>query len=432
MTPPGRSTSDIGTDDLRFSRRRLLQGAAGAATLPLLPTVHGANGELPSGAQLWKWVRAQQMLSPRLCYLDTATVGPSWRSVLAGEYRAEDAFNSDPETFNRAQRSAWRASLEHLGRWLDCSADELCPTTGASEALALVVKGLDLSPGDEVVTTTHEHAAALEPWLMRAQRQGIVIKQVPLPMPLTGPEQALGLLAGAVTERTRVLAFCHVQPTDGAVLPVRELCAFARQRNILSVVDGALAPGALQFSVREFDCDFYAASLHKWVNGPYGTGLLYVHPARLQELWAAGTGVAGERGADDWPLTLARLGGSYRYFAPRWQALDAALLLQEQIGRGRIEARLRELAIYTKLRLQQLANVEILTPAHPALWGAVMSIRVGVDASVLAERLAREHGVVVGAVRRDGLDAVRVSLHIYNSHDDIERLLQALQQRLRA
>lgn len=408
----------------KLSRRLLLKGAVSASALPLLQPARAT--ELPSGAELWKWVRAQQVLRPELSYLDTAAVGPSWRAVLVTEYRAEEGFNSNPDAYARSRSAAlWRAQLEHLGRWLDCSADELCLTTGAAEALSIVATGLNLSPGDEIVTTTHEHTSALAPWLWRAKRQGIVVKQVPLPSPLTGPEQALGLMAGAVTERTRVMAFCHVQPTDGAVLPVQELCTFARQRNILSVVDGALALGALQFSVRDFGCDFYVASLHKWVNGPYGGGLLYVHPAQLEQLWPLNTAIQEENSAE-WPKTLAKLGSAYKYFAPRWQALDTALNLQEQIGRERIETRLRELAIYAKLRLQP--KMELLTPAPAGMWGHMMSFRVAANSDELAAKLAREHDVVVGAVRREGLNALRVSLHIYNSHEDIEKLLQALQR----
>jgi selenocysteine lyase/cysteine desulfurase len=150
-----------------------------------------------------------------------------------------------------------------------------------------------------------------------------------------------------------------------------------------------------------------------------------VHPAQLDQLWPLNTAIQEENSAE-WPKTLVKLGSAYKYFAPRWQALDTALNLQEQIGRERIETRLRELAIYVKLRLQP--KMELLTPAHAAMWGPVMSFRVGANSEELAATLAREHDIVVGAVRRDDLNALRISLHIYNSHEDIERILQALQR----
>lgn len=421
-----------------YSRRQVLAGVTGAAALSLAKPAASA-GEMPlSSTELWTWARAQQVINPKLAYLDTATIGPNLRVALAVGYRAEEAFSTDVGAYLNTRLSAAvvRGLAERAAGWMDCAADEICFTTGATEALNIVANGLDLAPGDEVLTTTHEHPAALAPWLLQAKRRGIVIKQVPLPSPLTGPEQALGLLAGAVTERTRVLAFCHVQSTDGAVLPVRELCAFARQRNILSVVDGALAFGAFKFSLRELDCDFYAASLHKWLNGPYGSGVLYVRGEQLERLWPLSTRAAEDSNfMADWPRTLRKFGTSFPYFGPRYQALEAALNLQEQIGRERIEARIRELAIYAKLRLQQLPAVELLTPSHPAMWSAVMSFRLpNVDAVDLAARLTREDNVVVQALTRPstGFTALRVSLHIYNSHDDIERLLLGIRRRLRS
>lgn len=426
---------DFPADDRAFSRRHLLAGFAAGAAFPLASS--SAGGEPPvSSTALWTWARAQQVINPRLAYLDTASVGPTLRSVLVAQYRAEEAFSTDVRAYMAARSVAVRGLVERMARWLSCEADELCFTTGATEALNIIANGLDLAAGDEVVTTVHEHDAALAPWLQQAKRRGIVVKQVPLPSPLTGPEQALGLMAGAVTERTKVMAFSHIQPSDGAVLPVRELCSFARQRKIFSVVDGALAFGAAQYSLRDLGCDFYAASLHKWVNGPYGGGLLYVRSEQIDALWPLSTASSEDNAAvlpQHWPRALRKFGVSFRYFGPQQQGLEAALTLQEQIGRERVEYRIRELAIYAKLRLQQLRSVEILTPAHPAMWGGIMSFKVPTaNVAELAATLAREDNVIVQPIASSRLPftALRASFHIYNSHDDIERLLRGVQRRL--
>lgn len=429
---------DSTPDDRAYSRRRLLAGLAAGAALPAALNSTAAGAEPPvSSAALWNWARAQQVINPRLAYLDTASIGPALRSVLVAQYRAEETFNTDVRAYLTARAAAVPALAERIARWLNCAADELCFTTGATEALNIVANGLELAAGDEIVTTVHEHDAALAPWLQQSKRRGIVVKQVPLPSPLTGPEQALGLMAGAVTERTKVMAFCHIQPTDGAVLPVRELCSFARQRKIFSVVDGALACGAAQYSLRELGCDFYAASLHKWMNGPYGGGLLYVRSELIDQLWPLSTRNTDDATAatpqQNWPRALRKFGTSFRYFGPQYQGLEAALTLQEQIGRERVEYRIRELAIYAKLRLQPLRGVEILTPAHPAMWGGIMSFKVPTaNVAELATALAREDNVIVQSVASSRLPftALRTSFHIYNSHDDIERLLRGLQRRL--
>jgi selenocysteine lyase/cysteine desulfurase len=368
---------------------------------------------------------------------------------MVAEYRARESANFDPIAYWQARLSAQSMAglLGRIGAFVGCDADEIALTTGATEALNLVSNGLELSAGDEVVTTTHEHPAALYPWLLQAKRRGVIVKQVPLPTPLSGPEQPLGLIAAQVTPRTRVLAFSHIQYTEGAMLPVKELCAFARQRNIVSVVDGAQALGAAQVSLHDLGCDFYAASLHKWLVAPYGMGLLYVRREMLESVIPLCVDAAsGWRDTDrfdrsqstqemreSWPATLRKLGSTFHYQGPLLNALEATLDMHERIGRERIEARVRELAIYTRLRLQQLKGLEILTPSHPAMWNGIMSVRpLKTTSAALASELLREHRIACKSITHPdiGFDALRLCLHIFNSHEDVERLLQALPRKL--
>ena len=431
-----------------LTRRALLTAIGGAATL----STAAPAAELPiSSRELWGWVRAQQILDPGITYLDTGAIGPGLRAALAAEYRHEEQFNSDIDMYQRTYfvPSVLTALLKRLGVLLGCSADELTVTQGATEALALVAQGLLLSAGDEVIVTSHAHGSAIYPWLLQAQRRGIVVKQVTLPSPLAGREQPLGLIAGAVTDRTRVIAMSHLQHTDGAILPIADVCNFARQRNILTMIDGAQALGSLELDMEALKCDFYAASLHKWLNGPYGLGVLYVRRALLPTVapvmvdsnygWniinrygQASIDNQAQRAA--WPATLAQFGCNLRFLGPKLKALETALEFREQLGADRVEARIRELAIYARLRLQSLNDIDILTPAQPGMWAGVLSFRPKrTTAQELALRLKRSNRIAVAAIdfpaepNAPEFSAVRVCFHIYNSHDDVERLVRALQ-----
>ncbi len=429
-----------------LTRRDLLIAGAGvAAAVAVSPAAGQSLPNVPSSSrELWQWVRTQPMLDLQLAYLDVATGGPTLRAAMAAEYRAREV-----QSIGLAGAAGrWTEESNRLATrfaaFLGCEADEVQFTRGAGEALGLGVAGLDLAAGDEVITTTREHPAALSPWLVLARRRDVVVKQIELPVPLTGPEQVLGLFAGAVTERTKVLAFSHVQYDDGTVLPVRDLCAFARQRGILTVVDGAQALGMLELSVRDLGCDFYATCCHKWLGGSHGTGALYVRREMLDRLWPV-----EPRGLDsvppvfsptdapgnaDVPAALHKLGNIVPYAWPALRGVEAALEFQQQIGRGKIEARIRELAIYARLRLQQVPGIELLTPARPGLWAGILTFRVpGKSAPDLAAAVERTHRVHIRAVRRanDAEGALRVSLHVFSTHDDVEKLVQALQQALR-
>jgi selenocysteine lyase/cysteine desulfurase len=433
-----------------LNRRELLAAAAGISSLGAAGSALPQNGIMPtSSRELWQWVKTQPVLEPRLAYLNAASAGPTLRAAMAAEYRAREAQSVGLATSGEA--GYWAAETNRLaarfGAFLGCATEELVFTHGAGEALSLVAGGLDLNAGDEVLTTSREHPAALSPWLVLARRRGVVVRQIDLPAPLSGPEQALGLFAGAVTDKTKVIAFSHVQYADGALLPVEELSRFARQRNILSVVDGAQAIGMLDYRLSDLGCDFYASCFHKWLGGSHGTGALYVRREMLDRLWPVlprGLDAAPPiftptqaAGHEDVPAALHKLGNIVPTLWPALRGVESAFEFQERVGRSKIEARVRELAIYARLRLQQIENLEILTPARPGLWAGLLTVRAlthsgahtGAD---LAMALARGHRVFVRALEWPGSDrgAVRASLHIFNTHDEIERLLQGLQRAL--
>ena len=434
----------------RLTRRDLLASSLmtsmAAATLGASEAVAQSFNNMPSTSkELWQWFRTQPVLDLHRAYLDVAGAGPTLRAAMATEYRVRDA-----QSLNIAAMvdSQWTTESTRLANafagFIGCDADEILFTRGAGEALATVAAGLDLSAGDEVITTNREHPAALSPWLLSARRRGIVVKQIDIPAPLTAPEQALGLFAGAVTERTKVLAFSHVQYADGAVLPVGDLCQFARQRDLVTVVDGAQAVGMLDFQLRDLGCDFYGTSFHKWLGGSNGTGMLYVRREMLDRLWPTQprgidaspavitpTQSNGHMGA---PAALHRLGNIVPLTWAPLRGAEVALEFQQQVLRSRIEARIRELAIYARLRLQQLPGVELLTPGRPGLWAGILAFHVpGRSASDIALGLVRGHRVFVREMQWPGKieGAVRVSLHAFNTHDEVDRLFRGLQQVLR-
>jgi selenocysteine lyase/cysteine desulfurase len=259
-----------------------------------------AQGSLPtSSRELWQLARLQPVLDSDLVWLDTAAGAPSLRSVLIEEYRQREALSRDRERFLREQCSpeALRRLLTSIGQCLGTDLDSIALLSGATEALNTVAAGLDLSAGDEILTTVHEHPASVAPWLLAAKRRGVKLVQVPLPQPVMNPGQVIDAFKAGLTDRTRVVSFSHVQYTDGCVLPVRELCELARAHNALSVVDGAQAVGMLPVSVQTLGADFYVTTFYKWLNGPVGVGALVVSPAARFRLWPLIVGNEDEWGA---------------------------------------------------------------------------------------------------------------------------------------
>jgi isopenicillin-N epimerase len=432
--------------------RRFFLGALGAGSLG--PVVSAAASFSPANVpyvsrELWQWMRAQLVLDNGVAWLDTARFGPTLRAVMAQEYRSRERQSLD---FPRYQDSAlgfdaMRQRLVTIAAFLGTALEDLAFTSGAQEGLMTVARGLDLQPGDEILTTTHDHPAAVYPWLLEAKRRGFTVRQLPQDGVPAAPDAIVTRFAAAMGPRTKVLLFSHVQYTDGTVMPARELCALARAKGALSVVDGAQAAGQIDVRIAELDCDAYATSFHKWLNAGAGTGALYVRRDVRPRLWPLTverpTGwdaadrfgaipPAPERPFDAWPETQAKYGQGGRMRGPGLEGVGIAIEFQQAVNRGRITARMRELMTYLRLRLAGLAGVSILTPTHPSLWAGILSLAApNRDHAALAAAIAAEDGVVVHHVRHGGaFDALRVSLHAYCDHADVDRLALALQRRL--
>lgn len=433
----------------RLTRRDLLASSlvtSMAAAVASDAAVAQPLTAMPSTSkELWQWFRTQPVIDLQRTYLDVAGAGPTLRAAMAAEYRIRDSQSLNIAGMSDAQWASESLRMAtSFANFTGCDPDEILFTRGTGEALASVAFGLDLNAGDEVLTTNREHPAALSPWLLLARRRGIVVKQIELPAPMTGPEQALGLFAGAVTERTKVLAFSHVQYADGTVLPVAELCQFARQRNLISVVDGAQALGMLDFRLRDFGCDFYGTSFHKWLGGSNGTGMLYIRREMLDRIWPTQprgidasppvitpTQSSGHVGV---PAALHKLGNIVPLAWAPLRGAEVALEFHQQVLRSRIEARIRELAIYARLRLQQLPGVELLTPNRPGIWGGILAFHVpGRLAADITLGLVRGHRVFARDMQWPGKSegAVRISVHAFNTHDEVDKMFQGLQQVLK-
>jgi isopenicillin-N epimerase len=359
------------------------------------------------------------------------------------------SLDRDSYVRERCGGDAMRQVLGTLAGFFGAGADDIALTTGATQALNMVAAGLDFAAGDEILTTAHDHPAAVYPWLLQAKRRGLKVNQVQLPSPMPAPAQVLDTFRAALTERTRLMCFSHVQYTDGTVLPVRELCALARERNVLTLVDGAQAVGMVPVELRTLGCDFYAASLHKWINGPAGTGFVYFGDGARFRLWPAVVesphdwdavdrfGAADTPQASDyrstWPAALRKFSHDDPYSIPLWHALLPALAVQQEITPARANARIRELAWYVRMELQRIEGVRVLTSTHPELWAGIVSFEIpGMDTGELVAALA-EARIVVRRVQHAGaaFDAVRVSPHIYNDFGDLERLAAAVRRRAR-
>lgn len=422
-----------------MKRRDFMQQAMAAAVLGLsweqvAQLLRVDAPPLPSDALYqrdpeWYWaeMRRQFLLDPNHINLNCGSLGVCPLPVIRAV--AEHLFTS--EAFNEPDYPWWgygenehiREVREELARFLGVSRDEIALVRNATEAMNTVCNGLDLNRGDVVVTTDQEHPGGLCCWQQKEARFGIRLRYVKLPLPPASKEQILELFDRALTPDVRVVSFSHITTTTGLVLPAREICAMARERGILSVVDGAHAIGQLPLNLRGIGCDFYGTSPHKWLLAPKGTGVLFLREAVQDRLWV-------NIASGEWnnkALKAYRFSNLGTCNLSLLKGLLAALRFHQQIGPQRIFARQRQLARLVYEGFQRLPQAKLLTPDHPELWGAMTTAEF---AEAEAERLRRtltEHRIRVGG----GGPRLRLSTHIFTQPEEIATFFNVLSRALK-
>lgn len=220
----------------------------------------------PPDEDYWRMVRSQFLLSPRGVYFNTGTIGASPRPVVDAVVEHMRAF----ETVFEARGVDLPALRRSVGTLVGAPPQTIVFTRNTTESMNYVANGLDLSPGEEILTTNHEHVGGISPWHLVARRRNMTVTQFPLPLPPRSARQVVDAWREHITPRTKVLMISHILFSNGLIQPLRELCAMARERGIITAVDGAHGPGLVPLDLVASGCDFYCASPHKWLLAPKG------------------------------------------------------------------------------------------------------------------------------------------------------------------
>jgi selenocysteine lyase/cysteine desulfurase len=374
----------------------------------------------------WQMVKRQYPLEENLIYLNAANVCPASRLVLDRHVEYLRDFHANPSFQNRDKYEGMRESLRgKVARMLRVSPDEIAITRNTSEGSNIIVKGVDLKPGDEVLITDHNHPSNNDSWRVRAQRDGFVVRSLPVPIPAPSAEKLLSDFERAITPRTRVIAITHVTSTTGIQYPAREIAALARKRGIYMHLDGAQTFGALDVNLSEIGCDSYSASAHKWLMGPLEAGILWVRAERIPQIWPS---IVTAGWTDH--LKGAR---KFEVFGqrddPRVVALEAAVDFINLIGMPAVEARMQALATRAKIQLKEMAAVELKTNLEPELSGGVVKFRVkSVPTKRAYDLLWERHRLAIAMTPSGDAEGLRFSPQIYNSMEEVDRAVAAVKE----
>jgi isopenicillin-N epimerase len=268
------------------------------------------------------------------------------------------SLNNSPVYFYRTFDYSIKTEIrKRLSALMNCDAKEIAITRGTTEGLNNVIFGLRLNPGDEILTTSHDYYTAIAGWKTREALEGVKVRILNVPAYPDDPKEILEIFRTNITDRTKLIMFCHVDWTNGFINPAKEICQIAEDHGILTLIDGAHSFGQTPCDMQDIGCDFFVSSLHKWLYTTHGNGLMYIKSEKIPlvyPLFASGY----HSPESDKIEKFEDIGTAI----PNYVSIIPALDFLENIGWEKIYSRMAHLRNYWIERVSGISSVKMLTP----------------------------------------------------------------------
>ena len=374
--------------------------------------------------EYWRAVQQAFSVDRSLIHLNNGGVCPTPQCVQQSrETHQNYAYKVPFYVHRRTLKPQLERVRKYLADTFGASQEEIAITRNTSEGMEICQLGIDLERGDEILTTEHDYPRMINTWKQRERREGIVLKQLPLPVPAESNEAIVDLFRQHITSRTRVIMICHMIDLTGQIMPVRDIITLAKKHNIEVIVDGAQAFGQLDFTNEELGCDYYATSLHKWLMGPPGTGFLFVRRNKINDIW---------------PLMPAGLDlkNDIRKFEDvgtqslsRFLALSDALTFHHTIGVVNKIARLRYLRNLWLDELIDYDRLHLHTSLKPEFAAGLATISIdGIDNTALRDYLWQTHRVIVRPINHPAVQGIRISPGLQTTPNELSQFVDIIRQ----
>ncbi|HUQ49070.1 MAG TPA: aminotransferase class V-fold PLP-dependent enzyme [Gemmatimonadaceae bacterium] len=365
----------------------------------------------------WSEIQRAFDVDRTMINLNNGGISPTPSHVLEAMIRDLKFTNELPvEHMWRVLEPRIESVRRDLAREFGCDPEEMAITRNASEANEIMIMGLDLKKGDEVVVSNQNYGRMLTAWDQRARREGIIVKQVSFKVPPPSQQYIVDQFKAAVTANTKIIELPHITNLTGQIMPIRELVDFAKPRGIEVLVDGAHAFAHFPFTRDDLGADYYGTSLHKWLLAPIGTGFLYVRKEKQAKLWPL---MAAAKTQDNDIRKFEEIG---THPAANHNAISAALAFHRGIGTDRKVARLRYLRDrWAKRLMAESSRVKVLTPLDSKYSGAIGLVNVdGLPFDKLGPWLLTQHRIVNTPILHAEFNGLRITPNVYTTVDEID------------
>lgn len=379
--------------------------------------------DLATEEEFWYYIQQSFTVSPSLINLNNGGVSPAPKTVQDAMKRYYDYSNEAPSYYMWRILDQGREPLrKNLANVAGCSPEEIAINRNSSEGLETVIFGLQLKAGDEVVASLQDYPNMVNAYKQREIRDGIKVKWINLELPSEDEDHLVRQYVNAFTAKTKVVHITHVINWNGQILPVKKIAQEAHKRGIEVIVDGAHSFAHFNFKIPDLDCDYYAASLHKWLYAPIGTGLLYVKKEKIKNLYPLFA--TSENPLKDDIRKFENLGTRPFYIE---QAIGKAIEFHEMIGIERKEKRLHYLKNYWMEKVKDLPGVKLNTSMHPKYGCAIGNVGIeGKKPNDLDSFLLNNYKVHTVAINWENIVGVRITPNVYTTTKNLDVLVDGI------
>ena len=422
-----------------LSRKNFIQHSALATvSLSLLQFIQPANAaslskhlerieplsaeEAAKDEDFWAWIREQYTTSPNIINLNNGGVSPQPKPVQDAHIRYYQYCNEAPSYYMWRILDQGREPLRNrLAELAGCSPEEIAINRNTTEGLNTIIFGLNLKAGDEVVLTKYDYPNMTNAWKQREKRDGIKLNWVDLDMPVESDEIILRQFEKAITPKTKIVHVTHMMNWTGQVLPARKIANLAHKKGCEVIVDASHSFVHIDHKISDLDCDYYAASLHKWLCAPFGTGFMFIKKEKIKNVWALLSAPVPDAGNIGKFESIGT-----RSFAAE-MAIGNAIDFHYLIGMKRKEERLRFLKNYWAEKVAKLPKVKFYTSMKPQYSCAIATFGIeGWDPSDISNELFDKWKIHVTTANHEAVDGVRITPHVYTSLRDLDVLVAAI------
>jgi isopenicillin-N epimerase len=370
------------------------------------------------------------LLNPEIVFLNFGSFGACPRPIFEDYQKWQLELESEPVQFIVNKGLVYlQNARESLSSYINCLPDELVFVVNPTYAVNTVAKSLDLQAGDEVLTTNLEYGASDRAWDFVCSEKGATYIQQPITLPLVSKEKFVEEFSKGITAKTKLIFISQITSATGLILPVKEICAIAKEKGILTFIDGAHVPGHIPLDLQELEADFYTGACHKWMMTPKGSSFLMARKSvqSLLKPLSVSWGYKSISPSDSLFLDHHQMTGTRDFSA--FLTIPKAIQFMQDNHWLQVAISCNELLLRNAQKFCDLLGSQPLAPLTQAFYGQLFSIPLRTSNSIqLKHVLYSEYKIEIPVTEQNGNYFLRYSVQGFNSQADLDVLYRALEQ----